>query len=192
MLHFFTSCRFSRFVIALLCAIILTTSLLYSVPAAHAANISSPRYFQGPPIQCLDVTGSNVTNISTVYVPSPPGGGVKYDLFLYVYVNNNCPNNYLVTNISISGEAGITCIGGAQPPQVPPVVFNGPYGLYRGGGYGNGYTLIDTCTRFQNGVPIASVTPNRITQTITAQGVTVNGAERQDVTSNTFSILVWS
>lgn len=162
--------------------------LLGPTPHSYATG---PHYVQGPPIKCLDVSLSDSWGQGTVYVSSPPGGGVEYSLQLYVTVTNVCPKNYLVSGIQVESPVTITCPGGSNSQNPGPIVFNGPYGLNPGGGYGKTYTVIDKCVVLENGVPTKSVVPTHISRTVWAQGSTVNGNVRQTVTSNSTSFSVW-
>ncbi len=194
MLRFFTSHRPIRLFASLLCMGVLATSLFYSAPVAHAARppAPSPDYIQGPPIQCLDVGISNVWGQGTVYISTPPGGAVRYNLELYVTVTSPCPSkNYPVSGITVYGQADIMCPDGAGSPFPPAIVFHGPYSLYAGGGYGQDYVVTDYCVVLENGVPTASVVPTHIYMTITASGTLIEGQAIQNVTSNTKTIGVW-
>jgi hypothetical protein len=195
MLRFFTPHRLVQLFVSLLCIGVLATNLFYSIPVTHAASSPppDPNVVQGPPIQCLDVEFSTVGGQHTVAVSSPPGGGVSYQHTVYVTNNAPCPNNVQVTNIQVVSQVAITCPSGSLSPQPAPLRFNGPYGLYPGGGYGNTYGIVDYCIVYKNGVPTTSVVPVHIVRTIWAYGDLIqnNGNYRQAVTSNTKVSNVW-
>lgn len=186
MLNFFMLRRLVQTLILLLCVVTLATGFFYFVSATHAA---SPKIIPGPPIQCLNVSFSNVGNQRTVFSSNPPGGGVAYDLTLYVSVTYSCPTNFLITQIQIVSPVNIQCSSGVG--NVPPIVFHGPNDLYPGGGYGNTYSVVDKCIVFENGVPARSIVPTHIIRTISATGLTTNNNVRQQVTSNTKTLHVW-
>lgn len=191
-LHHLTFRCLMRSLIILLYIVALAVGFFSSTPAAHASN-PGPHYIQGPPIKCLDVANGFAAAQRTVFVSSPPGGGVEYQHWIWVSVTKPCTSKNLVTQIKVISAVNITCPG-SKSPEPPALVFYGPYGLYPGGGYGNAdstWDIIDSCLVIQNGVPVNSVVPTKITRTIWAQGTLITGNERQDVISNSIDILVW-
>jgi hypothetical protein len=107
-------------------------------------------------------------------------------------VGTPCPNNYFVTGIRVVAQISGVCPNGSEwPSYVPPITFNGPYGLYNGGGYQDTFAVTDYCVQYQNGIPVASLVPTRLTADITANGSTTNGQVTQNVTSDRLGLIVW-
>lgn len=177
-----------RFFALPLCMVALAVSFFNFTLVAHATG---PSYIEGPSIQCLDVLGSSTSDAETVAVSNPAGGGVRFSLALYVTVSTNspCTNSMLVNNITVTGIITGTCTSGSSSGTT--VVFNGPYGLYRGGGYGSDYIVNDRCIVYENGVPTTSLVPASVNVSIDASGSTINGNVRQVVTSNSIIIHAW-
>jgi len=176
------------------CATLFTLFGAFSLNA-YAMNgdrhSHNPPIKQGPPIQCLDVSLSSVSNQDTVAVSNPPGGALDWQLYLHVSVTAPCLKNYLVTNIRVVGQVTGLCPFPSTFQTPPPIIFNGPYPLYPGAGYGQASGWQDRCVRFQNNKPVASLVPNSLNISISATGNTLNNDVAQQVTSDTLGILIW-
>jgi hypothetical protein len=186
MQHFFSPCHFVRYFTLLLCGVTLIIGFFLITPIAHATKLSGPNVIQGPPIQCLNIGASS--SYGAKIVKTPKGSGIQFTLVLYVTVTNPpCPNSFLVTQIEARASVDGTCPSAATLNLASPIIFNGPYGLYPGGGYSQDYIVTIACIT-ENG---NQVVPTALTETYSATGTTFNNNVRQNVTSNTKTDIVW-
>jgi hypothetical protein len=191
-----SSRRFVR--IMFLSFAIITVSFLlpytgYAATRSSPSNIVSPNYIQGPDIQCLSVTFSDVTNSRRVGVAAPPGEAVAFTLRLYVTLNAPCKAEWTVTSVTVVGSLTAKCV----PPSVVPVD-DVPHAFFDAGslktswpGKGKNFNYQISCVTIKDGRPIKSSVPVIAYERVNATGLLIVGNVRRNVTSNTVQLLAW-
>ena len=179
--------NFAKFTIGFLTIMV---SFTFFTSITHAAKITSrtssgpvttessksTRPQDPPDLYCLTVKFSSVTHIERIGVKNPPGGALRFDVYLYAV--NSCPGR--VDGIYIVGTINETC-----PAQT---IFNGPttftytipYLLYKGAGAGKEFIATASCWTLQNKVPVLSSLPTHVILNIDAAASYLDGQPGQD------------
>jgi hypothetical protein len=134
--------------------------------------------FAAPPavpenLNCLDVTSSSLAGAQTVTVANPPGGGVKYTV--YLLVQNNCTTGNPVGSVTINTTTIATCPAGSDNKPTPESYMI--HDLAQGSRLGKLVIDIGSCVVSVNNVPTSSIVPTSIKINIDAFGISASGQQ---------------